>query len=304
LSYGNPRADVGAVYGAQFTPSGFGMTVNNLAPGQYALAVYAHSTVAGTFNNSRVVHVTITPPASRPALSIDTPRAGAATQPLWFGGWAVDLGAPAGTGVDAVHVWAYPIGGGPAVFAGAAAPNLPRPDVGTVFGSQFTNSGYGFHASILAPGAYTLVAYARSTVAGAFNAWQSVQVTITNAPLVTIDTPAAGAVTQPASLAGWALDVGATSGTGADAVHVWAYPTGGGPAVFAGAATPNLPRPDVGAAFGSRFTNSGYRLVLNTLPVGSYTLVAYVRSTVTGAFTASPGVAITTGNAVVGGGGS
>ena len=47
--------------GAQFTNSGYNVTVSGLAPGQYQIAVYAHSTVTGTFNQSRVVSVTIVP---------------------------------------------------------------------------------------------------------------------------------------------------------------------------------------------------------------------------------------------------
>ena len=34
------------------------------------------------------------------------------------GGWAADLDAAAGTGIDTLHVWAYPLAGGPPVFQG------------------------------------------------------------------------------------------------------------------------------------------------------------------------------------------
>ena len=67
----------------------------------------------------------------------------------------------------------------------------------------------------------------------------------------TIDTPVAGsAADDRVTVAGWALDRGATRGTGVDAVHVWAYPAGGGAPVFAGAAALGGFRPDVASALG------------------------------------------------------
>jgi hypothetical protein len=55
--------------------------------------------------------------------------------------------------------------------------------------------------------------------------------------------------------------------------------------VFLGAATYGVSRPDVAAAFGSRFLNSGYTLNVTTnLAPGTYTLVVFARSTVTGTF--------------------
>ena len=62
--------------------------------------------------------------------------------------------------------------------------------------------------------------------------------------LVTLESPVAGAAGQPLEVRGWAVDGSATSGTGVDAVHVWAYPAAGNP-VFLGAATYGLSRPDV-----------------------------------------------------------
>ena len=63
---GNPRPDVAAALGSgRFTNSGFSLTLQALQGGgfvpgqQYDLAVYAHSTVTGTFNQWRVVRVTV-----------------------------------------------------------------------------------------------------------------------------------------------------------------------------------------------------------------------------------------------------
>ena len=53
-------------------------------------------------------------------------------------------------------------------------------------------------------------------------------------PVMAIESPTAGAVGQPVSVRGWAIDTAALSGTGVDAVHVYATPTGGA-AIFLGA---------------------------------------------------------------------
>ena len=51
--------NVGAVYGSQFTASGYSLNVSGLTVGQqYIIGVYAHSTVTGTFNQSRFVTIT------------------------------------------------------------------------------------------------------------------------------------------------------------------------------------------------------------------------------------------------------
>ena len=47
-------------------------------------------------------------------------------------------------------------------------------------------------------------------------------------------------------------------------------------------------RPDVGAVFGPRFTDSGYTFVISNLPTGTYDLGVYARSTVTGTFNGVP----------------
>ena len=68
-----------------------------------------------------------------------------------------------------------------------------------------------------------------------------------NGPLrLTTDMPVAGqTVTVPFAVGGWALDQLASSGTGIDAVHVYAFPIIG-PPIFLGPATMGIARPDVG----------------------------------------------------------
>ena len=92
-------------------------------------------------------------------------------------GWALDRQGE-GTGIDAVHIWAYPTAGGSPTFLGVAA-GVSRPDVATAFGdARFTPSGYSLTVHTLPPGTYTVVVYARSTATGAFSVARSVQVIV------------------------------------------------------------------------------------------------------------------------------
>ena len=109
---------------------------------------------------------------------IDTPRSQQdLAQPFLLGGWAVDRDAPAGTGVDAVHVWAYPLAGGAPVFLGAAAMGGIRPDVAAVLGAEFRDAGYGLTVQGLTPGNYDLAVFAWSRVTNGFVPAQVVRVT-------------------------------------------------------------------------------------------------------------------------------
>jgi hypothetical protein len=155
------------------------MLAATLAPGVYDLVAFAHSGVSGTFNNHRVARVTVVGPQSRPAMAIDLPSNNASVSgSVRVAGWALDFGAASGVGVDAIHVWAYPAGGGAPLFAGAGGTGLPRPDVGAAFGSStYSLAGYDFSCQ-LPPGTYDLVVYARSTVTWTFNNSMVVRVVV------------------------------------------------------------------------------------------------------------------------------
>jgi hypothetical protein len=173
-----PRGDVGAAYGPQFGSAGFRLTSPALAPGPYRIVVYAHSTVTGSFVDSRFTDITVRP-AGDPLMAIDAPSNGATIgQPFVLGGWAIDRDAATGPGVDAVHVWAYPLSGGSPIFAGTGQLDFERGDIGTIFGAQFTNSGYNVTVSGLPPGQYQIAVYAHSTVTGTFNQSRVVTVTV------------------------------------------------------------------------------------------------------------------------------
>jgi glucose/arabinose dehydrogenase len=171
------RPDVGAAFGAQFAPSGFGLVVSGLPPGAYQLWLFGWVDAMGAFGIVRMVDVTI---VSSTLLTIDIPpNLSTVNQPFHLAGWSIDTSAPSGTGIDTIHVWAYPITGGPPVFVGVPALGGGRPDVAAAFGSsRFTLSGYNMAASGLAPGTYDLVVYSHSTVTNSFAAAQVVRVTV------------------------------------------------------------------------------------------------------------------------------
>jgi len=108
--------------------------------------------------------------ALQPIIALGAPGPDATVQqPFLVAGWAIDQAAAQGPGVDAVHVYAYPADASGAItgaprFLGVAAMGGSRPDVGAIYGEQFTNSGFGLWASELPSGFYRLVVYARSTV--------------------------------------------------------------------------------------------------------------------------------------------
>jgi hypothetical protein len=169
-NYGAPRPDVGAAFArSAYTSSGFSLSVA-LAPGVYDLAVFARSTISGTFNNVQMVRVTVEAPPSNPRMWVDTPQQNDnLSQNVYVSGWALDLNAGNNPGVDAVHVWAYPTNGAPPIMVGAALVGGMRPDVGAAFGhAKFTNSGFAVGGT-LPRGSYTLVVFAHSSVANAFN---------------------------------------------------------------------------------------------------------------------------------------
>jgi glucose/arabinose dehydrogenase len=230
-----------------------------------------------------------------PILTIDLPTPNAVlTQPFALTGWAIDAGATVGTGVSTIHVWAYPATGAAPSFVGVPAFGN-RPDVGAAFGSQFTPSGYGLIVNGLAPGRYQLFLFGWVTAMNGFGVVRSVNITIAPSTQMTIDLPGnRSTVGRPFHLAGWAVDTSAPSGTGIDTIHVWAYPTTGGPPTFVGVPALGGARPDVAAYLGNnRFGTSGYNLLVSSLGPGTYDLVVYAHSSVTGTFSAALSVRVT-----------
>jgi glucose/arabinose dehydrogenase len=288
-TYGLARSDVATRFGSRFGPSGYSFVLRGLGPGTYLLVVFARSTVTGNYASvSRTVQL-----RTSPAMAIDIPIANASVrQPFVVAGWAIDRAA-VDSGVDAIEVRAAPTGGGASVVIGAATYGIARPDVGAAFGSQFTSSGYQMLVRGLPPGSWQITVSARSTLTGTYTQSRTVTVRVLPSAWIIVDTPTPGSVTSGFVVAGWAIDASAASGTGVDAVHLWAYPEAGGAPVFVGANTAWVARPDVGAIFGSAFTPSGYQIVTMPLASGAWNLVVFARSTFTGTFSLSAVVPVT-----------
>lgn len=114
-----------------------------------------------------------------PQVVIDIPTSQQSVgAPFAIGGWAIDLGAGTGTGIETLHVWAYPAGGGTPVFVGEALYGGGRPDVAAVHGDEYLHSGYGLLVQGLAPGTYDLAVFGWSSVTADFVPASLVRVTV------------------------------------------------------------------------------------------------------------------------------
>jgi hypothetical protein len=123
------------------------------------------------------VRIIVGPPMR---MAIDTPQSGSnVDQPFWIAGWALDLAATDGSsGIDTVHVWAYPANGRKPIFLGVATIGDSRPDVATTYGAQFEGSSYSLLAAGLTPGTYDVVVYPHRALTQSFDAAQLVRVTV------------------------------------------------------------------------------------------------------------------------------
>ncbi|HET7218711.1 MAG TPA: PQQ-dependent sugar dehydrogenase [Vicinamibacterales bacterium] len=177
-TYGLSRPDVGAIFGARFQNSGFSATLRDLAPGSYQLRIRYRLTANGQERSFTGSSFTVVPGL---LLAVGVPAPGALVTPTFLiGGWTLDLAAATGTGVDQVHVWAYPNpgSGAPPVFLGAAQLGVARPDVAALFGSQFMNAGFHLLAGPLPSGTYDVVVFARSAATMTFDVHTVVRVMV------------------------------------------------------------------------------------------------------------------------------
>ena len=118
--------------------------------------------VFDTWQGTRAVRVVVYPQGmlSRPQVIIDTPTEYSENSGAFIvAGWAVDPKATVGTGIDVIHVWAYPATGGAPMFLGATKLDGERPDVQAIYGDRARYSGYGLIANALPPGTYDLAAF-------------------------------------------------------------------------------------------------------------------------------------------------
>jgi hypothetical protein len=235
-----------------------------------------------------------------PRMWIDIPGGGAQLQPLRIAGWAIDLAAATGSGVDTVHVWAYPNPGSetPPIFLGVAPYGGDRADIGVAFGNdRFRYAGFDLTTTGLVRNTYQIVVYAHSTVTGSFNQAQTVNIEIrTPTPAQSIDIPGSGAQVGAAfTVAGWAIDLTAPSGVGVDRVDISAQLNGTGTPISLGSAATVPARPDIGAYFGSQFTNSSWGMTASGLSPGTYLISVYPHNTSIDGHTAPSTVWVTVG---------
>jgi len=171
------RPDVGSIFGGTHGSSGYGMFVRGLTPGNYMIAVFAHSSYGAGFPIAQGVNVRVEPSTM---LALDAPGANAVvSQRFLIGGWAADFASASGTGIDVVHAYAYPLDTpGAPVFLGGALVNVSRPDVAAYFGAVYERTGFNLNAPVLPPGRYQIVVFGRSLVTGGFatSAWANVTV--------------------------------------------------------------------------------------------------------------------------------
>jgi hypothetical protein len=291
-TYGVARDDVARAYGTRFDHSGFELNVSGLAQGSYRLVAFAHNVFTDAYSAYVFTDVTV---AGFSVVAIGTPAASAVvTSSFEVDGWAIDNRAAAGTGIDAIHVYLSPNDGADApIFIGVASYGWMRNDVGAAYGARFAPSGYHFTVSGAGPGGYVLGVYAHSTATNSFCLLAQQHFTISATTLLAIGGPSAESTIgrSPFSVNGWAIDRSAASGTGVDALHVYAYPSPGSgqAAIFLGVATHGIARSDVASIYGDRYLNSGYELSVDGagLAAGVYDIVVWSHSTASGTFNAA-----------------
>jgi hypothetical protein len=118
-------------------------------------------------------------PTAQSRMAVDSPvLATTVAATFTVSGWAAAGNASTDSGVDAVHVWAYPVLGGAPIFVGAATVGQPRPDVAALFGGTFADSGYTLMAGPLAAGTYDLVVIAHNARTGLFDNFRIIRFTV------------------------------------------------------------------------------------------------------------------------------
>ena len=261
-----------------------------LNPSQTRIYYFAVQAYNASVRSALSAEVNTTIMAGTPVLTIDRPLQGSLMPPdMLLSGWAIDQASTSGTGVDAVHAYAYPTSGAPATFIGVASYGSTRADVAAAYGPQFANSGYSLPVATLPPGEYDLAFYAHSTIANAFSIVRTRRITVynpaapppANGTVVQMDMPVAfSRVNSWLAVGGWAIDLRPGTGTGVDLVQIWAYPNPGSgeQPLMLGNAQYGRTRQDVGTAFrNNRFTPSGFHIDVMGLPAGVYDIVTLAR---------------------------
>ena len=114
-------------------------------------------------------------PEPQPHMSIENPRGEMVSVPFTVSGWAVDLAAAEGSGIDVVQILDEGCEG---AVIGIAEYGLGRPDIGRRYSEQFQYSGWQFQVERLRQGDHTLAVRAMSAGADDYNQCQAIQITV------------------------------------------------------------------------------------------------------------------------------
>ncbi len=115
------------------------------------------------------------PPVPDPHLGIELPLDQNVKLPFVVSGWAVNLAAPNGTGVEWVQVLD---GGCEGAVIGIAEYGIARPDIQQNYGEQFLHSGWEFEVAALHYGDRILAVRSQSTGASHYDGCQAMPITV------------------------------------------------------------------------------------------------------------------------------
>jgi hypothetical protein len=176
---GDARPDVAAAFGPAFGHSGYHLDVAGLADGRYTLMVFAKAAGAPGFAPAFVVPITVTTPVPVVSANIDLPLAGVMSSGSFnVGGWALTQFASHTPGIEAIHIWALPVGGGTSRFLGVANLGGSRPDVATIFGSTYATTGFNLGVTNLPSGTWDIAVFIWPTGASTFTTTRVVRITV------------------------------------------------------------------------------------------------------------------------------
>jgi hypothetical protein len=235
---------------------------------------------------------------------IDVPSMNATvpTGSFYVSGWFVDKTAQGWAGADDVQIWLGTMDGGGALVVRAKFAQS-RPDVATALGNPYWAAS-GFNAFVpanaLPVGARTLSVYAHTPGKGWW--YKQVQLNLSASgtaalglassppPILVIEKPPSGegVATNPlySTISGYALDkAGAATGVvGINRVSVYVDNTRENGGRYLGEAVLGQSSQTAKAAYGSTFSNAGWRLDFKptNFRAGSHTLYIYARSVLTG----------------------
>jgi len=146
---GIERPDVAAAHGEKFLQSGWEISFETFSAGDHHLAVRA-TQEDGAASTCESINVVVQP---QPTLQIEAPVSGPELLPVRVAGWAADLGAEDGTGVEHVEILDDGCEG---ELLGRAEYGIVRGDVAERYGHQFGESGWELTLDQLSRGVHTL----------------------------------------------------------------------------------------------------------------------------------------------------